>query len=64
MFWLPSDARADGGGLTDASGTEGIGAEQFSIVWEGSFFARDTGLYEFRTSTPNGVRLYINTPIR
>ena len=43
---------------------EGLNAEQFSIVWEGSFFARDTGQYEFRTSTPNGVRLYLNVPIK
>ena len=39
---------------------EGLNKEQYSIVWEGSFFARDTGYYEFRTHTPNGVRLYVN----
>ncbi len=43
---------------------DGVQAEQFSIVWEGSFFVRDTGYYEFRTSTPNGVRLYVNTALR
>ena len=43
---------------------EGIKGEQFSIVWEGSFFARATGYYEFRTNTPNGVRLYVNTVLR
>ena len=43
---------------------EGLSAEQFSVVWEGSFFARDTGHYEFRTVTPNGARLYVNVPIR
>ncbi len=43
---------------------EGVGAEQFSIVWEGSFYARDTGHYEFRTRTPNGARLYVNTTLR
>ncbi len=43
---------------------EGVKSEQFSIVWEGSFFARETGYYEFRTSTPNGVRLYVNTALR
>ena len=43
---------------------EGIKSEQFSIVWEGSFFVRATGYYEFRTNTPNGVRLYVNTVLR
>ena len=43
---------------------EGIKREQFSAVWEGSFFVRDTGYYEFRTNTPNGVRLYVNTTLR
>ncbi len=42
---------------------EGLNAEQYSVVWEGSFFARETGHYEFRTTTPNGVRLYANVPI-
>ncbi len=42
----------------------GISREQFSIVWEGSFYVRDTGYYEFRTSTPNGLRLYVNTVLR
>ena len=43
---------------------EGIGAEQFSIVWEGSFMAHETGMYEFRVRTPNGARLYVNADIR
>ncbi|MFP6872950.1 MAG: DUF1592 domain-containing protein [Verrucomicrobiales bacterium] len=43
---------------------DGISREQFSIVWEGSFYVRDTGYYEFRTSTPNGLRLYVNTVLR
>ena len=38
---------------------EGVQAEQFSIVWEGSFFVRDTGYYEFRTSTPNLSLIHI-----
>lgn len=38
-----------------------VGAEQFAIVWSGSFLARDTGIYEFRTRTENGVRLYLNS---
>ena len=39
---------------------EGIGEEQFSIDWEGSLLAPATGWYEFRVSTPNGARLYLN----
>ena len=42
---------------------EGIGGEQFSIVWEGSFMARETGWYDFRIFTPNGARLYVNADI-
>lgn len=37
-----------------------INAQQFSITWEGSFLAEDTGVYRFRIFTPNGARLYIN----
>ena len=39
---------------------EGIGVEQFSIAWEGSLLAPVTGWYEFRVTTPNGARLYLN----
>ena len=39
---------------------EGITADQFSIAWDGSFLAPETGWYEFRLSTPNGARLYLN----
>lgn len=39
---------------------EGISAEQFSIAWDGSLLAPATGWYEFRISTPNGARLYLN----
>ncbi|MEX1049503.1 MAG: DUF1592 domain-containing protein [Akkermansiaceae bacterium] len=39
---------------------EGIGAEQFFIEWDGSLLAPETGWYEFRVSTPNGARLYLN----
>ncbi len=38
----------------------GISPDQFSIDWEGSLLAPATGWYEFKLSTPNGVRLYIN----
>ena len=45
----------------EESPSEEITAEQFAIVWQGSLFVRDTGHYEFRLSTPNGARLYLNT---
>jgi hypothetical protein len=37
-----------------------MGAEQFSIRWEGSVFAEETGNYEFVLRTENGARLWIN----
>ena len=43
---------------------EGCSAEQFSIGWQGSLLAEDTGFYEFRLSTPNGARLYLNRDFR
>ncbi|WP_367872029.1 DUF1592 domain-containing protein [Luteolibacter sp. Populi] len=39
---------------------EGISADQFSIAWDGSLIAPATGWYEFRLSTPNGARVYVN----
>ncbi len=39
---------------------EGITPDQFSIAWDGSLLAPATGWYEFRLSTPNGARLYVN----
>tara|TARA_B110000438_G_scaffold290637_1_gene326601 strand:+ start:3032 stop:5368 length:2337 start_codon:yes stop_codon:yes gene_type:complete len=47
-----------------ASPIEGLKAEQFSIAWEGSIRTRETGYYEFRVSTPNGVRLYLNDNLK
>ena len=38
----------------------GINPEQFSIAWQGSLYAPETGWYEFRLSTPNGARVYLN----
>ena len=35
---------------------------QFRINWTGSLLAPDTGEYEFRLTTPNGARLYVNVP--
>jgi hypothetical protein len=43
---------------------EGIKPEQFSIAWEGSLRARETGYYEFRVITPNGARLYLNVNLK
>ena len=43
---------------------EEMNAEQFSIGWEGSFRARETGFYEFRVRTPNGARLYVNADLK
>jgi mono/diheme cytochrome c family protein len=39
---------------------EGIAADQFSIEWQGSLIAPATGWYEFKLSTPNGARFYLN----
>lgn len=43
---------------------ENIDPTQFSIAWEGSFVAPSTGTYEFRVTTPNGVRLYVNSDLK
>ena len=36
--------------------------EQFKINWTGSLLVPDTGEYDFRVTTPNGVRVYVNAP--
>ena len=41
---------------------KGTYAAQFSINWSGSVLAPDTGEYEFRVTSLNGVRLYVNPP--
>ena len=41
---------------------KGTFGEQFSIRWSGSVLIPDTGEYEFRVTSPNGVRLYVNPP--
>ncbi|NQX02261.1 DUF1592 domain-containing protein [bacterium] len=43
---------------------DGISAEQFSIVWDGSLLAPATGWYDFRIRTPNGARLYLNGELK
>lgn len=35
-------------------------SDQFSIKWEGSIIAEETGVYEFVIKTENGARLYVN----
>ena len=46
--------------FAEGSPAEGITADQFSIAWDGSLIAPATGWYEFRLSTPNGARVYVN----
>ena len=46
--------------FAEAAPVEGISADQFSIAWDGSLIAPATGWYEFRLSTPNGARVYLN----
>jgi len=41
---------------------KGTYAAQFAINWSGSVLVPDTGEYEFRITSPNGVRLYVNPP--
>jgi hypothetical protein len=41
---------------------KGTFAAQFAINWSGSVLVPDTGEYEFRVTSPNGVRLYVNAP--
>ena len=40
--------------------SEGFKQEEFSIRWQGSVIAPETGEYEFIVQTSNGVRLWIN----
>lgn len=37
-----------------------IGAEEFSMQWQGGVLAPDTGDYEFTVKTENGFRLFVN----
>ena len=45
------------------SPTPDITADQFSIAWSGSVLAPESGDYQFRVTTPNGARLYVNTDL-
>jgi len=46
----------------DKSPEKGTYAAQFSINWSGSILVPDTGEYEFRVTSLNGLRLYVNAP--
>jgi type IV pilus assembly protein PilY1 len=38
----------------------GVNSDYFVAVWRGTFIAPQTGTYRFRTTTDDGVRLFIN----
>ena len=44
----------------EGSPAEDITADQFAIIWQGTLRVDHTGYHEFRATTPNGVRLYLN----
>ena len=48
--------------FADKPPEKGKYAAQFSINWTGSVLVPDTGEYEFRVTSLNGVRLYVNPP--
>ena len=43
-------------------GVEGLNPKAHAIYWAGSILPPETGTYQFRINTPNGVRVYINEP--
>ena len=45
---------------TESPDPEKIAADDFSVRWDGSIFAEDTGTYEFIVRTENGLRLSVN----
>lgn len=46
--------------FAEGSPGDGIGKDEFSIRWQGSVIAPETGDYEFIVSTDNGARLWVN----
>ena len=48
--------------FADKPPEKGKYSAQFSINWSGSVLVPDTGEYEFRVTSLNGVRLYVNPP--
>lgn len=43
-----------------APGVAGIGADNFSVRWQGFVMVPESGNYTFRTRSDDGVRLYVN----
>ncbi|MGC6425526.1 MAG: DUF1592 domain-containing protein [Akkermansiaceae bacterium] len=41
-------------------GVEGLNLKAHSIYWTGSLNPPETGVYQFRVNTPNGVRFWLN----
>jgi hypothetical protein len=39
-------------------------SQEFSVTWQGSLLAPETGEYEFQVRTENAFRLWINDPVR
>lgn len=46
--------------FAEGSPAEGIEAEEFSIRWDGSVIADETGDYAFCVKSENGIKLYVN----
>ena len=44
----------------DGAPVVGCSPQQYSIAWQGSLRVSQTGWHEFRLTTPNGARLYLN----
>jgi mono/diheme cytochrome c family protein len=40
---------------------KGMAADQFSIWWQGALRVPQTGWYEFRLTSPNGVKFFLNS---
>lgn len=57
------DPRIDYNFGTSSPDTNRMGAEEFSIQWQGGIIAEETGTYEFVLRSPNGCRLWINDEI-
>lgn len=45
---------------TSAPGPAGIGADNFSVHWDGILKVTTTGTYQFQTQSDDGVRLWVN----
>jgi MSHA biogenesis protein MshQ len=48
---------------TGDPGVTGIGADQFSVRWDGILRATVTGNYQFQTVSDDGVRLWVNNTL-